>query len=397
MFRTFLVFFGLGLLFFCPAFSRADDPAINTLVIADSYARFVSGWRECRYSEEAVVYLIVDGKEVPIFSEITRVVFVGERSMRYSKSINDPKNLEDNDIGISEQVLIINDNKPETLLNFSRSEDLEGLKSLPADFTNIIRDQEPKGLWEISLSDTISVYSRPNPPALIGFADDDWLNIPKILAGPLEDSLPRRIETIEGKNYNVVAVQLRNDDRGTAELLFDVDNELQPIGLISAIKRVHTTYEPFGYRSVAEMPPYLKKQLPKTINMREYFIGNGRSKRELIRYRDNVYLDGHEDHEVTRSSFRNLKFSADATDLVIPVSIPNGTEVYLASSPQIKAEWRDGNVVEVYRGEVIAKLATATMAGSNRFGLYLGLFGGVVLLMGVFYWKWLHRSTEGVV
>lgn len=73
--------------------------------------------------------------------------------------------------------------------------------------------------------------------------------------------------------------------------------------------------------------------------------------------------------------------------------IPNNTPVFLAQSPQLKAEWRDGEVVKVYASGDVASLKKLKFA-NKPFNWTFWLSIAAVAVLGALSWFMLRKSKK---
>jgi hypothetical protein len=96
---------------------------------------------------------------------------------------------------------------------------------------------------------------------------------------------------------------------------------------------------------------------------------------------------GRKDNWVIEKAF----FKRGEGQFNMQMRIPNNTPVFLTQSPQLKAEWRDGEVVKVYASGDVASLKNLKFA-NKPFNWTFWLSMAAVAVLGAFGWFMLRKS-----
>lgn len=78
------------------------------------------------------------------------------------------------------------------------------------------------------------------------------------------------------------------------------------------------------------------------------------------------YVSGQTSGRLTEMAVEDFRAGPNAARFELISDIPNGTPVALVGSPQIRSEWRDGEVVRVYASGEIESLRSVQMAKPGR-------------------------------
>ena len=86
-------------------------------------------------------------------------------------------------------------------------------------------------------------------------------------------------------------------------------------------------------------------------------------------------------------------FGEGAGQFAMQIRIPNRTNVFLTQSPQLKAEWRDGEIVKVYASGDIESLKKISFA-NKPFNVTFWLTIAVVAVLGGACWLGMRKTNK---
>ncbi len=375
------------LLVFCLLFAECGDhgaartPGPQDLdELAAAYSAFLDKWDEVQITYEKRSWLI--GKESERrLTQAThgRTCLSKNRKLSHIRTASDPKYIDSIGVTYGESMFTFS-------INNGEAEELFFSRGVRLDEPRVLSESDPFGPFGNAQMEWFGGFSSSpeyafgGERALRGMRDVDTL---AELRGPNAKVIARNHkDDLSGYEGTIRLEVVMNPDR-RFELLFVRQDEL---------------YVPFGFdASITGMPvldvagrgnrEILLRQSRRSTSVRERFLDRSNTPR-LERTIFGEFHDGHSEREFEEVVFSELKFGKPpASAFVLPVSVPDGTEVLLEDTPQIKAEWRDGKVVEVYRGDVVRNIASAEMASKWPLWIYL-LAAMAVIGVGIFFvWR----------
>lgn len=354
---------------------QATDP--NPIDVVIGYENFVEQWSNVEFDSVRTFKTAEDQNSRIFTREKTHLARQGNRVLLHTISLDDPMHQEDLPI-VRNEITVLSTENANSLLRFSRNADMvDSALSVSTGFT----DKDDVGQWTGSLESTEDPWTNfRRIPFLVDILD---LKI-KALIGKLKtDDLSLKNVEVAGEARPLLCVELVSNSEIDATMYFEkTDAGLVPIGLLAHKKNIETP----NNIPASELSPYLMKVWAKSITYEEWLRLDGKEGvRTVTRF--STYHDGRSETTEDVTEISSLNFSVDESAFALPVSIPNGTPIFLEDSPQIKAEFRDGSVVNLYRGEVIENLASVRMASNYRGRYITALIVITLLLMAIVFWQ----------
>lgn len=341
-----------------------------------SYELFVDKWTEFEFDGVRQYFADEGDAKSLITYEKLRQARDGNNRFIHLWKLDDPQYLKEEPVSVSETVIATTEGS-NSLLRFSR-----GMKLATVDMP-ITPESEifsNTGRWSGTLESKDRHWSHyRQTPFLTTVLDYDVLSGIRKLD---REDIRTEEHNFFGETRSLIVAELENSDDTEALLYFvELENSLSPVGLRVHKKRVPTP----NNQPVASLSPQLLKTWPKEVTHQEWLKISGEEGIRKIS-RIGKYHDGGSGVTEEVMELSNILLDPEPSSFGVPAIVPDGTEVFLEDSPQIKAEFRDGSVVNVYRGEVIENLGSVKMA-PRRNGLLIGGVAVVAILLagGLFY------------
>ena len=349
-------------------------------------------WRNKSYRWKQSWRIISPEKSILTF-EVGQAAIRDNSLLMYWLKVDDPKGFPNKDVSFSEGLDFTIDSELGSLLSFYRSMEIQGQKTLDESSWEYLQsppwdssrpfESEWSGMLltdDESSEELEAFYGLPFFD--LPFLEEFEANLPTDLG---EDATPTDV-TIGDLSARVYLVPLKGSS--TVVGFSKIEGDWWPI----YYRRETERGLPDGAQSVEDIPEPTMHRWPRH-TIAEGIVEGGGSQWKVVRRNKATYFDGYVDESLEEIELTDVDFSPTDSDFVLPVNIPDGTPVQINEARQIKAEWRDGKIVKVYRGDVVETLATSQMRASPwKWYLMLGSIG--IVLVGGLGWFLHSRRTS---